>query len=235
MGKNIIISVFLATVCFISCSFYFQGVNIFLYYKNSSQIDRITLNDVFNIIQVSPFAKIILQELSCDNLIPVESDLVPSVVGLIRQLPEPIVMKTAETKFPNKYIKKPDEKVLSDSLIILTSAIKSEGASAIRVKFKVKEPLPYLVKLFVYTADGEIYYYTSEMFDNNELWSHMFFSNEVFIQIQIPLINGEYDFSYLVIEEISHINEDSFLKASCLEDVNCAKAKSYSGFNGLKF
>lgn len=166
----------------------------------------ITLNHVFNILEVRPEAKTILPALSADEEAYRDTDAVPAVAGIVRKLPEPFVMQSSETTKHPAYPRKNDSFLYNDSLLVLTSKIQSQNASAIRVKFTKPGPFSHFINIYAYTAAGEIHGpYRSNMFYENELWSHMYFADELFIQIHIPVGLVEDNFSYILVEELSHI------------------------------
>jgi uncharacterized protein (TIGR02145 family) len=195
----------------------------------------ITLDDVFNITEVSPQAQTILPDLSHEERSLIDPDAVPSIIGVVRTLSDPFVIKPNHSKAPDNYLQKNDEVNLNDSIIILTSSIKSENANALRVKLMSTNKLTSNIKIFVYSISGEIYGpYHANMFSKNYVWSHMIFHNEIFIQIQIPYHNLLEISDYIIISEIAHFDLSSFIKNSCLEDVNCAEANSFSYIEHLR-
>ena len=234
---NILPKQLLALIMVLSCITGLRGQ-----YNKVPSIEKIgevktsrSYNEVFNILQVSPSSQTDLGALTIpeQDLLNVESD--PPIIGIVRSLSEPFIVAPSGKIVPPNYLKKCDQIINNDSLVVLTSKVSSLGAEAIRIKFTMDKVLSHNVKIYVYNDKGEIYSpYSSEMFYDGILWSHLIFSDNVYIQVQIPTGKDLESFSNIKIEEISHITFNPYKSYECTEDVNCAAANSFNGISSLK-
>ncbi|MCK9291772.1 MAG: choice-of-anchor D domain-containing protein [Bacteroidales bacterium] len=181
----------------------------------------------------------LLDTLSSEERLFIESEIDPPAIGIIRDLQQPIVFNLRQIEIP------PDGEIttsggrlsrISDEILVFSTYIKSERADEIRIFFS-EGNFPHGVQVNLF-SQNDFAFNQIELrgeLDEYGFYTRTIFADYVIIQIVIPIESFDDDlhFSITKVVHVDSIYMPEDLPRSCYQDANCPYANEFTYIDNL--
>ena len=182
----------------------------------------------------------LLDILSNDERVFIESEVNPPAIGVIRDLKQSVVFNLRNVEIPlNGEISTSGGRLsrINDEILVFSTYIKSEKADEIRIFFS-EGNFPHGVKVNLFSKDDfafQQFELTGEL-DEYGFYTRTVFADYVIVQVVIPKECFEEDlhFSITKVIHVDNIYIPEEFTRSCYEDANCSFANEYLYTNNLR-
>ncbi|HVT03220.1 MAG TPA: trypsin-like peptidase domain-containing protein [Thermoanaerobaculia bacterium] len=116
---------------------------------------------------------------------------------------------------------------------VWTASFRSPGADGLRLRFN-DAALPSGVRVFVYSTSGESYGpYTSDTISDASFWTNAVYSDEVFLEVQIPRAARAARLTVSAVGHLSFASPTAAAATACFYDASCATESDLRGVGNL--